>query len=188
MKIPFETRARTTPQSARADTQATPKRILVVDDDPGVRESLLAVLRGEGYQVLAAAGGVQALSFATNASPDLVLLDLNMPDQSGWDTFERLTSENPPLPVIVITARPNQLFTALNAGVGALLEKPLDIPVLLQTVKTLLAEPTEVRLARIAGHNAPFHYLPQGGQYRETKGRGHRANFQKPLQSKPESY
>jgi CheY-like chemotaxis protein len=163
MRIPFKTKART-------DTQAAPKRILVVDDDRGVRESLLAVLKEEGYRVLAAAGGVQALSLAASASPDLVLLDLNMPDQSGWDTFERLTNQNPLLPVIVITASPNQLLTACNAGVGALLEKPLDIPILLKTIKTLLAEPAEVRLARIAGHNAPFHYLPQGGQYCATKG------------------
>ncbi|MCL4788291.1 MAG: response regulator [Verrucomicrobia bacterium] len=146
------------------------ERILVVDDDPGVRESLLAVLRGEGFRVLAAGGGLQGLSLAARTAPDLVLLDLNMPDQSGWDTFERITSQNPLLPVVVITARPNQLFTACNAGVAALLEKPLDIPILLKTIKTLLEEPAEVRLARIAGHNAPFHYLSQDGQYRVTKG------------------
>jgi len=165
------TSAAQTDVSPSADgAQPSRKCILVVDDDPGVRDSLLAVLREEGYRVLAAAGGINALSIAASASPDLVLLDLNMPDQSGWDTFGRLSSENPLLPVIVITGRPNQLFTACNAGVGALFEKPLDIPILLKIVKTLLAEPAEVRLARIAGHNAPFHYLPQGGQYRATKG------------------
>lgn len=124
------------------------KCILVVDDDPGVRDSLLAVLRSEGYLTLSAAGGPQALALAATKPPDLVLLDLNLPEQDGWDTFERLTSENPLLPVIVITGMPNQLFTACNAGVGALLEKPLDIPILLKTVKTLLAEPGEVRLGR----------------------------------------
>lgn len=152
-----------------AQSEPPVKRILVVDDDRGVRESLQAVLSGEGFRVLAAADGLQALSLAASAPPDLVLLDLNMPDQSGWDTFERITSQSPLLPVIVITGRPNQLFTAANAGVGALLEKPLDIPILLKMIKTLLAEPAEVRLARIAGHNAPFHYLPQVGQYRATK-------------------
>ncbi len=158
------------PAQQSADSVPTTRKcILVVDDDPGVRESLLAVLREEGYRVLAAAGGATALALAVSASPDLVLLDLNMPDQSGWDTFERLSGEKPLLPVIVITARPNQLFTACNAGVGALLEKPLDIPILLKTIKTLLEEPADVRLARMAGHNAPFHYLPQGGQYRVTR-------------------
>lgn len=145
------------------------KRILVVDDDPGVRESLLVVLREEGFAALTAGSGLEALALAATTPPDLVLLDLNMPDQSGWDTFEGITSQSPLLPVIVITGRPNQLFTAANAGVGALLEKPLDILILLKMIKTLLAEPAEVRLARIAGHNAPFHYLPQVGQYRATK-------------------
>ena len=91
---------------------------------------------------------------------DLVLLDLNMPGKSGWDTFERLTTENPLLAIIIITARPNQLFTAVGAGVGALLEKPLDFPKLLETVTRLLAEPEESRLERIAGKPAEFHYLP----------------------------
>jgi len=96
---------------------------------------------------------------------DLVLLDLNMPVKNGWDTFERLTAANPLVPVIVITGRPNQLFTAVGAGVGALLEKPLDIPRLLQTVSALLTESVEVRLARLAGRQATFHYLPQAMQH-----------------------
>ena len=62
------------------------------------------------------------------------------------------------MPVIIITARPNQLFTALGAGVGALLEKPLDIPTLLRTINWLLAESAETRLARLAGREAEFHY------------------------------
>ena len=57
----------------------------------------------------------------------------------------------PSLPVVVITARPNQLFTALAAGVGALVEKPLHIPKLLQTISRLLRESVEPRLARLAG-------------------------------------
>jgi len=56
-----------------------------------------------------------------------------MPVKNGWDTFEQLTREHPLIPVIIATARPNQLFTAINAGVGALLEKPMDIPMLLRT-------------------------------------------------------
>lgn len=170
MKTRFKTKVHTTSQAIAGGPPAPPRRLLVVDDDPEVRESLAAVLRAEGYQVLTAGSGNQALSLAADASPDLVLLDLNMPDQSGWDTFERLTRDNPLLLVVVITARANQLFTALNAGVGALLEKPLNIPVLLETVSALLAEPAEVRLARMAGREAPFHYLPQSGPRQASKG------------------
>ena len=113
-------------------------RILVVDDDASVREMLTRVLTGEGYLVWAAADGTAALEIAAVAKVDLVLLDLNLPGKSGWDIFERLTAENPMLAVIIITARSNQLFTALGAGAGALLEKPLDFPKLLQTISRLL--------------------------------------------------
>jgi CheY-like chemotaxis protein len=143
-------------------------RILVVDDDSSVREMLTRVLIGEGYLVSAAADGTSALEIAASAKIDLVLLDLNMPGKSGWDTFERLTAENPLLPVIIVTARANQLFTAMGAGVGALLEKPLHFPKLLQTIQQLLAEPAESRLARMAGdRSVDFHYVH--GQRREPK-------------------
>lgn len=136
------------------------KRILLADDDPGVRGSLTDVLRSEGYVVLPAKDGQEALDMVLASEVDLVLLDLNMPVKNGWDTFERLTTRRPLIPVIIITARPNQLFTAMGAGVGALLEKPLDMIKLLQTVQDLLAESVPLRLARIAGQNVDFHYQP----------------------------
>ena len=142
-------------------------RILVVDDDSSVREMLTRVLVGEGYLVWAAADGTVALEIHAATKPDLVLLDLNLPGKSGWDTFERLTAEHPMLAVIIITARSNQLFTALGAGVGALLEKPLDFPKLLQTIRRLLAEPAELRLARMAGSPADFQHVP--AQRKEQK-------------------
>jgi len=143
-------------------------RILVVDDDRSVREMLARVLAGEGYLVSAAADGTSALEITAAKKVDLVLLDLNMPGKSGWDTFERLTAQNPLLPVIIVTARANQLFTAMGAGVGALLEKPLHFPKLLQAIQQLLAEPAESRLARMAGDRfADFHYVH--GQRREQK-------------------
>jgi CheY-like chemotaxis protein len=136
------------------------KTILLVDDDPAVRESITQVLSEEEYLVLPAANGKEAVQTAAAGKVDLVLLDLSLPEMSGWDAFELLTSENPLIPVIIITARPNQLFSALAAGVGALMEKPLDFPNLLETIRDLLAETPETRLARIAGRPAKFHYLP----------------------------
>jgi DNA-binding response OmpR family regulator len=135
-------------------------RVLLVDDDATVRESLGDVLVSEGFLVVPAEDGQQAVELACNDPVDLVLLDLNLPVKSGWDTFEQLTREHPLTPIIIATARPNQLFTALNAGVGALLEKPLEIPVLLQTIRKLLNESAEERLARLAGKKTGFHYQP----------------------------
>ena len=162
MKSPKESAGSPAPNEAGRSGSVKPakNRILVVDDDASVREMLTRILAGEGYLVWAAADGMTALEISAATKVDLVLLDLNMPGKSGWDTFERLTAENPMLAVIIITARSNQLFTALGAGVGALLEKPLDFPKLLQTITRLLAEPAESQLARMAGSPADFHHVP----------------------------
>jgi DNA-binding response OmpR family regulator len=148
--------------AANATTTKPPDRhrILLVDDDAGVRGSLQDVLVEEGYLVIPANDGQHALEIVASTSVDLVLLDLNMPRKNGWDTFERLSAEHPLVPVILITARPNQLFTAVGAGVGALLEKPLDIPHLLTTIRRLLTESSEVPLRRLVGREAPFDYRP----------------------------
>ena len=136
------------------------KEILVVDNDPSIRTMLKRVLAEEGYSVRSAANGAAALQVAHAVPPDLVLLDLKLREENGWDVFRRLTRKWPLLPVAVVTARPNQLFTSLAAGVGALLEKPFQIPKLVQTINHLLRESAESRAARRSGKLARFHYLP----------------------------
>lgn len=134
------------------------RRILIVDDDNSVRDSLMELLVLEGYVALPAKDGRQALEVMNQERVDLVLLDLNMPRLNGWDTFEKLIAKYPLVPIVIITARPNQLFLAASAGVGALLEKPLDIPVLLQAIKTLIDEDVETRLKRLTGRTSEFFY------------------------------
>lgn len=135
------------------------RRILLVDDEPSVRELLGRLLEDEGYQVRRAENGIAALDAVRSEEVDLVLLDLNMPLKGGWATFESLSVRHPLLPVVIMTGRPNQWFTALNAGVAALLEKPLDIEQLLCTVRRLLSEPADVRLARKLGKAGPFYHV-----------------------------
>jgi CheY-like chemotaxis protein len=118
-----------------------PKRILVVDDDPAVREMLARVLEGDGYAAAQAANGSEALRLAAELAPDLVLLDLGMPGKSGWETLSEL-NRGPRRPtVVIITARPDQATAARALGAAAHFEKPLDFAVLLQTVADLLAAP-----------------------------------------------
>jgi DNA-binding NtrC family response regulator len=143
-----------------------PKQILVVDDDVAVRKMLARVLVGAGYRVRLTPDGSKALGIAQRSPPDLVLLDLKLPETSGWDIFGHLVKAKPLLPVAIITAKPNQFFTAAAAGVGALLEKPLQIPGLLLTVSRLLKESAETRIARAAGKLAEFHYFPASPQPR----------------------
>ncbi|MGA9453557.1 MAG: response regulator [Verrucomicrobiia bacterium] len=153
-------------KTRKTSVRASQETILLVDDDPSLREMVGRVLAEEGYLVLCAANGAEALDIATGNRIDLVLLDLSMPGKGGWDTFAELTSRNPFVAVIIITARPNQFFTSLAAGVGALLEKPLDFPTLLRTVRALLTESAEARLARLVGHDSAFHYQPSTGKER----------------------
>jgi len=136
------------------------KRILLVDDDHQVLQSLARVLSAEDYLPLLASDAKNALQILASTRVDLVMLDLNMPVSDGWKTFETLACEYPLLPIIIITARPNQLFPALAAGAGALMEKPLDFPQLLCMIRDLLNEPPEERFARSAGQHAAFHYAP----------------------------
>jgi CheY-like chemotaxis protein len=134
-------------------------RVLLADDDPSVREALGGLLESEGFEVTAAADGHQAVTKFYEQRADLVLLDLNMPVKGGWDTFERLTSIDPLLPVIVITARPDAQATARAAGAAALMQKPLDIPVLLEAMRYFLAQPAEQRLSRLTTYQPHTHYL-----------------------------
>jgi len=114
--------------------------VLIADDDAVVRGSLAAVLQSEGYEVDEASNGIEAVTRAIRQKPDLVLLDLNMPHADGWTAFNQLDRITPLLPVIVITARPNQYKEAVRVGVDAFMEKPLNIPVLVQAVKRLTNE------------------------------------------------
>ena len=117
------------------------KQILVVDDDPSVREMLARVLESDGHLARSAANENEARMIVAGAPIDLVLLDLGLPGKDGWETFGSLRRQNPRLAVIIITARTNQRANAVAAGADALFEKPLDFGDLLQMVRKLLSEP-----------------------------------------------
>jgi CheY-like chemotaxis protein len=134
-------------------------KILLADDDEEVLAALNAVLQSEGYEVIVAKDGREAIERFHQGHVDIALLDLNMPVKGGWETFGRLTTIHPLLPVIVITARPDQYPLAVAAGVGALMEKPLDLPLLLQAIEDLLVEPVENRLSRITGKRPITRFL-----------------------------
>jgi len=116
------------------------KRILLADDDPGIRQMLGRVLESEDYEVITAKTGRQAAALCLANYPDLALLDLNMPDKDGWEAFCLIKTTQPLVPVIILTARPNQYEKAVEMGAHALMEKPLNLPLLMETIRDLLAE------------------------------------------------
>jgi DNA-binding response OmpR family regulator len=129
------------------------KTILLADDDASVQTMIRRVLESEHYRVLLASTGREAASQFLNGPPDLVLLDLNMPDKDGWEAWQIMDTLHPFVPVIVITARPNQYEKAKRMRIEALMEKPLDLPLLLRTINRLLVEPDEERIRRITDRN-----------------------------------
>ena len=124
-------------------------RVLIADDDALVRGSLAAVLESEGFVADEAQDGSEAVTRAIAHTPDLVLLDLNMPHWDGWTAFSKLDRVTPLLPVIVITARPNQYQKAVQLGVDAFMEKPLNIPILVRAIKRLTSEEENRHVRRI---------------------------------------
>ena len=123
---------------------STPKgRILIVDDDDEVRRGLRCVLIMEGYQVSTAANGREGVETFRSGPCDLALIDMNMPLQNGWSTIAALRSLHRGLPVIFITARPDQRTLARECSVD-LMEKPLDLPRLLERISALLSAPAGV--------------------------------------------
>jgi DNA-binding response OmpR family regulator len=137
----------------------TRKKVLIADDDPAVLISLARVLESETYEVILARTGREAVSQLLAEEPNLVLLDLNMPEKDGWEAFELMEKLNPFMPVIVITARPHQYELAVRLGIDAFMEKPLDLPLLLTTIKELLAEPQQDRIVRLTRGNFVTAYL-----------------------------
>jgi two-component system nitrogen regulation response regulator NtrX len=136
------------------------KTILLVDDERSIRESLSKILRAENYEVVLAENGQEAIEKRGAERIDLVILDLNLPEKNGWDTLEWLAEINPLLPVVIITGRSNQRALAEKAGADALMEKPLDLPLLLQTIRELMDQPMKSRTQRSSG----FRYVPCDNQ------------------------
>jgi two-component system OmpR family response regulator len=125
------------------------KRILLSDDDAVVREMLGRVLEMEGYAVDFARTGRETVSKFLAQPADLVLLDLNMPEGDGWQAYNLINCAHPLVPVIVITARPQQYHNAADLGIDGLMEKPLNLPLLLATIKNFLSETEPDRVRRL---------------------------------------
>lgn len=116
-----------------------------------IRESLRKVLEEAGYEVLLAKDERQAMERFDPSQVDLVFWDLAPPKQTSWEMVKHVASRQPPVPVIVVTGLPNQYPAHALASVGALLEKPLEVPALLNTVEALLAAPKVTGERRLHG-------------------------------------
>lgn len=90
------------------------KRILIIDDDAGVRESFLAALTNRNYDLEAVESGLAGLESASNRRPDLIFLDLKMPGMSGIEALQRLHEICPGVPVFIVTAFYGEFLKSLK--------------------------------------------------------------------------
>lgn len=134
---------------------------MVVDDDESICNSLHKLLDSEGYQVISAANGAQAVeTFHREQNQiDLLLVDLNMPIKNGWVILNQLMEVNPSLPVFILTGLSHQSELAEASGVNALVEKPIDVPGLLQLIQKQLAGPVPSSPQPASYRAFPFHWL-----------------------------
>ena len=124
----------------RANPPDVPSRLLVVDDDNDVRDSLRLALGYAGYAVSTAANGAEALSTVAQSPVDLIILDVLMPMLNGLDTCRALRSRGDATPVLVLTARDaiDDRVAGLEAGADDYLVKPFALRELLARVNALL--------------------------------------------------
>jgi CheY-like chemotaxis protein len=117
---------------------ASGKTILVVEDDTATREALALVLSGQGFSVLTAANGQEALGHLHGKPrPDLILLDLMMPVMDGWQ-FRREQIRDPALatiPVVVLSADGNVQQKAASLHAAGYLQKPVDVSNLVEAIQ-----------------------------------------------------
>ncbi len=109
--------------------------ILLVDDDAAVRESLERVLANEGWRVISAANGAEALEHLSETKPALMITDLCMPDVNGWDMLFYESMNRPDLPIFVISGLPPRETGGADHFAAEFFPKPLDLDALLLAVR-----------------------------------------------------
>jgi two-component system phosphate regulon response regulator PhoB len=119
-------------------------RILIIEDEANIRKLISVNLMARGYDVIEAEDGQEGLSKLRYASPSILLLDIKLPDMTGWEILKIIANNPayPPIPVIVITAslgstNPEDVLSK-NENLRKILKKPISIPELTQEVKEAL--------------------------------------------------
>ncbi len=115
--------------SATAHNDSEPFRVLVIDDDPGVRDYMEALVTRQGYQVFLAADAEQALADLDDTRPDVVTLDVVLPGIDGLETLKRLKKRVPEVPVVMLSGhgQARNIVEAMQLGASDFLRKPFEV-------------------------------------------------------------
>ena len=139
--------------AARSETDA---RILVVDDEPNITDLVATALRYEGFEVAVAGTGSEAIREAATFRPDLLVLDVMLPDRNGFELLSRLRADQVKLPVVFLTARDSteDKIKGLTVGGDDYVTKPFSLEELLARVRAVLA-PRPTREDHRGGSRSP---------------------------------
>ena len=133
---PGETAESRAARAASGDRRsATAAPILVVDDDPSILETVQVILESEGYSVVTAANGREALQMLEHVTPFLMLLDMRMPVLDGWGVAAALRGSKHRFPVVVMTAAENAKRWAEEIRADDHIAKPFDLSELIECVQ-----------------------------------------------------
>ena len=116
----------------------TRKRVLVVDDEPGIRNFLRIKLRVSGYDVITTMSGAEAIELVKAQEPDIMLLDVLMPDVTGMDVLDKVRTFSQ-VPIIVFTGRPDIFQVALKLGANDYIAKPFNPDLLVDKINGVLS-------------------------------------------------
>ncbi|NJL04026.1 MAG: response regulator [Chloroflexaceae bacterium] len=120
-------------------------RVLVVEDDPEIRELVTTYLMQADFEVMTAIDGIEALRVVRSVQPDVILMDMGLPKLNGWQTTQRLRSRHDTanIPIIALTAYvlENERKWAIDIGCNAFEAKPINFESLLNKIRTLIASP-----------------------------------------------
>lgn len=119
----------------RAGGNGEHNTVLVVDDDTSILDTVSAILSGEGYDVVSAATGQEALAAVARKQPLLILLDMRMPVMDGWAVARSLREQGINVPIVVMTAAESAKRWADEVGAEGFLAKPFGLDELLSTVE-----------------------------------------------------
>jgi two-component system OmpR family response regulator len=119
-------------------------KVLVVDDEPNIRELVHVALKFHGCQVTLAATGKEALALAASERPDLIVLDVMLPDTNGFEVCRRLRADGDEVPVIFLTARDttSDTITGLTIGGDDYIGKPFSVDALVARIRAVLRRTT----------------------------------------------
>ena len=115
-------------------------RILIVDDEPNIRDLLITSLRFAGFQVRAVANGAQTISAVLEEEPDLIVLDVMLPDMNGFSVTKRLRGAGYTAPILFLTAKDDteDKIAGLNAGGDDYVTKPFSLDEIVARIKAIL--------------------------------------------------